>query len=110
MSLGSLTLRAPGTSMARERAESDIAIASPVSTQTKQFSELRRSIERLHREAGTKVIVVSSALPTNWKTEGFGGGKKETHLHFYGDLEFPNITDGDDAQAFITNLEIMAKD
>ena len=37
-----------------------------------------------------------------------GGG--EVHLHFYGDLSFPNVTDGSDAETFITNLEILSKD
>lgn len=34
------------------------------------------------------------------------GGNRE--LHFHGDLVFPNITDGDDAEDFITNLEKLA--
>jgi len=32
----------------------------------------------------------------------------ETHLHFHGDLSFPNINNGEDAQAFIQNLESLA--
>lgn len=32
-----------------------------------------------------------------------------TNINFYGNLEFPNITSGDDAEAFVTNLEIMAR-
>lgn len=31
----------------------------------------------------------------------------ETHNHFYGDLSFPNVKDGDDAEAFIRNLESL---
>lgn len=31
----------------------------------------------------------------------------ETHNHFYGDLTFPNVKDGDDAEAFIRNLESL---
>jgi capsular exopolysaccharide synthesis family protein len=107
MSLGSLTLRAPGTSMARERAESDIAIASPVSTQTKQFSELRRSIERLHRDAGTKVIVVSSAVS--------GDGKSVTTLNLAASLaESPGtrvlIVDADLHKASISAYLGLSRD
>jgi hypothetical protein len=29
----------------------------------------------------------------------------DTHLYFYGDLSFPNISDPDDAKKFIENLE-----
>jgi hypothetical protein len=36
-------------------------------------------------------------------------GRGETHLHFYGDLEFPNIETADDAEAFIKQLEILAE-
>lgn len=41
-------------------------------------------------------------LPTN----GRGGG--ETHLNFYGDLVFPNVTDQGDAEGFIKNLEALS--
>lgn len=46
-------------------------------------------------------------LPRDWKQ---GGGYGETHIHINGDLEFPNITDGDDAETFIENIKAMAKD
>lgn len=39
-----------------------------------------------------------------------GSSSGETHLHFYGDLSFPNITDGEHAETFITNLELLVKD
>jgi TP901 family phage tail tape measure protein len=35
------------------------------------------------------------------------GGDGETHLHFYGDLEFPNIRTGADATALVKNLKAM---
>lgn len=35
-------------------------------------------------------------------------GKGDSTYNFYGDLEFPNITDGSDAETFIKNLEILA--
>lgn len=41
---------------------------------------------------------------------GANGGSGERHFHFYGDLSFPNIKDGSDAETFITNLEILSKD
>lgn len=34
-------------------------------------------------------------------------GDGETHNHFYGDLSFPNITSGDDAEKFVRNLESL---
>lgn len=34
----------------------------------------------------------------------------ETHLHFHGDLSFPNITDPDDAMKLIENLEALAEE
>lgn len=46
-------------------------------------------------------------LPRNWKADGLGG-KKE--YNFYGDLVFPNVTDGNDAKAFLDNLSNLAKD
>jgi TP901 family phage tail tape measure protein len=39
-----------------------------------------------------------------------GGGDGEKHYHFYGDLEFPNIKSGDDAEKFIRNLETLVGD
>lgn len=51
-------------------------------------------------------------LPKDWKSnlslaKGDGGDKT---YNFYGDLEFPNVTDGSDAQAFLDNLDSLAKD
>lgn len=37
-----------------------------------------------------------------------GGGDKT--YNFYGDLSFPNVTSGNDAESFISNLEILSKD
>jgi hypothetical protein len=34
----------------------------------------------------------------------------ETHLHFHGDLSFPNIRKSGDADEFIKNLEAMANE
>lgn len=39
--------------------------------------------------------------------QGRGGG--DTVINFYGDLSFPNITDGSDAETFIRNLETVAR-
>ncbi|HEY6020693.1 MAG TPA: hypothetical protein VIY48_12605, partial [Candidatus Paceibacterota bacterium] len=36
------------------------------------------------------------------------GGGDTTTLNFYGDLEFPNITDGNDAEEFVKNLRGLA--
>jgi hypothetical protein len=55
-------------------------------------------------EAGSDEAIVP--LPANWKG-GLGG---EKNFYFYGDLEFPNITDPADADLFIQNLENMARD
>lgn len=52
-------------------------------------------------------------LPNNWRrTSNDGGGNDgggDTY-YFYGDLEFPNVTNGDDAESFLTNLSNLAKD
>jgi TP901 family phage tail tape measure protein len=45
-------------------------------------------------------------LPSNFDPENMG--KKE--FHFHGDLSFPNIRSGDDAERFIQNLEVLARD
>lgn len=56
-------------------------------------------------EAGQDEAVLP--LPSNWSArDGLG----EKHYHFYGDLSFPNIKSGEDAETFIKNLEILAKD
>jgi phage-related protein len=64
-------------------------------------------------EGGRDEAVVP--LPRSMRNSLAGGfGKNndsgEKHFHFYGDLSFPNITDGDDAETFISNLEILVKD
>ena len=50
-------------------------------------------------------------LPNNWKqnSSSIGGGGGSTY-NFYGDLEFPNVTSGDDAETFVTNLQNLVKD
>lgn len=51
-------------------------------------------------------------LPLNWRRDVRGSGTvhNETHIHITGNLEFPNITSGDDAELFVQNLEILARD
>jgi TP901 family phage tail tape measure protein len=51
-------------------------------------------------------------LPHGWRSSGLAfGSKSETkEFHFHGDLSFPNIKSGDDAESFIRNLEILSKD
>lgn len=49
-------------------------------------------------------------LPRNWRTnaqQGFGG-TGEKHVHIHGDLSFPNITKGTDAEELIDNLALLA--
>lgn len=46
----------------------------------------------------------SEAIVPLGKSDDFG--KKE--LHFHGDLSFPNITSGNDAEAFVRNLEALS--
>lgn len=93
--------------MAQARAGSDAAIAAPVSTQTKEFRELRRALERLHRDAGTKVIVVSSAVS--------GDGKSVTTLNLAASLaESPGtrvlVVDADLHKASISAYLGLARD
>lgn len=77
--LGSLTLRAPGTPVARVRVKNEVvSIASPVSPGAEQFRGLRHSIEKMQRESGTKLIAVTSA--------GAGDGKSVTTLNLAGSL------------------------
>lgn len=48
-------------------------------------------------------------LPRGFDLATLGSsGKKE--YHFYGDLSFPNVRDGSDAEAFIRNLETLVDD
>lgn len=46
-------------------------------------------------------------LPREWKDGGFGG-KREVNI--YGNLEFPNVTNGEDAEDFLNNLESVSED
>lgn len=58
-------------------------------------------------EAGRDEAVVP--LPRNMRsTDGLGLGNGSRTINFYGDLSFPNITDPDDAEDFIKNLETLA--
>jgi succinoglycan biosynthesis transport protein ExoP len=77
--LGSMPLRAAGASAVRVRVKEEVvAIASPVSPGAEQFRGLRQSIERMHKDNGTKVIAVTSA--------GAGDGKSVTTLNLAGSL------------------------
>lgn len=40
-------------------------------------------------------------------TRSVTNDNRKTELHFHGDLSFPNVRDGDDAENFIRNLEAM---
>lgn len=78
------------------------------------YSMARGGIARARRggvlaniaEGGYDEAVVP--LPHNFRASDLGGGEK--HFHFYGDLSFPNVKDGSDAETFLNNLEILAKD
>ncbi|QEM40901.1 MAG: tape measure protein [Phage AS32] len=48
-------------------------------------------------------------LPHGWQNLR-NNGSGETHIHINGDLSFPNIKNGDDAELFISNLENIARD
>jgi hypothetical protein len=49
-------------------------------------------------------------LPRNWKNSASRSNTTEaTTININGNLEFPNITDGNDADTFIKNLEILAR-
>jgi capsular exopolysaccharide synthesis family protein len=65
--------------MVRVRVRDEVvSIASPVSPGAEQFRALRQSIERMHREAATKVVAITSA--------GTGDGKSITTLNLAGSL------------------------
>jgi TP901 family phage tail tape measure protein len=50
-------------------------------------------------------------LPRNWRTDAMQNrGGESTTININGNLEFPNITDGSDAEEFVKNLVILAKD
>jgi len=50
-------------------------------------------------------------LPRGWRSGGLIGTSEESKtIHFHGDLSFPNITDPDDAQKFLDNLDNLTKD
>ncbi len=57
-------------------------------------------------EAGSDEAIIP--LPSNWKNGAFGTGSVTNN--FYGDLEFPNVTDGSDAEEFLNNLENLSRD
>ncbi len=56
-------------------------------------------------EGGKREAIVP--LPNSLRIGEDGMGKT---FNFYGDLSFPNITSGDDAEEFIRNLETLASD
>ena len=75
------------------------------------------------RMGGTKVTVGEGGqdeailpLPSNWRAGGFrpswgaGNDGAGATVIINGNLEFPNITDGNDADEFIENLKVLAKD
>lgn len=79
MSVLGSTLSVPGASAVRVRVKQEVvSIASPVSPGAEQFRGLRQSIERMHRDNGTKVIAITSA--------GAGDGKSVTTLNLAGSL------------------------
>lgn len=50
-------------------------------------------------------------LPKGWRSGLIGAsGDGEKHFHFYGDMSFPNVKSGDDAQTFLDNLENLSED
>jgi hypothetical protein len=60
-------------------------------------------------EGGKDEAVVP--LPRNWRTDAMQNrGGESTTININGNLEFPNITDGSDAEEFVKNLVILAKD
>ena len=62
-------------------------------------------------EGGNDELV--TPLPRGWRNgELFQkrAGSDEVHLHFHGDLSFPNITEGNDAEELVKNLTLLAKD
>jgi TP901 family phage tail tape measure protein len=56
-------------------------------------------------EAGVDEAVLP--LPRDWRNSGGPGGG--TTNHFHGNLVFPNVKTGEDAEDFITNLENLAE-
>lgn len=49
-------------------------------------------------------------LPRGWRGMSPNTESNKTEIHIHGDLSFPNITSPDDAERFIENLEILARD
>lgn len=69
-----------------------------------------------HGAFGQKVQMFASGGVTgrNWKFRGVGGNgvvfapvTKHSEYHFHGDLTFPNVKSGQDAETFIRNLEAI---
>lgn len=54
-------------------------------------------------EAGQDEAVIP--LPNNWRS---ASNKSGTIININGNLEFPNITDPNDAEKFIRNLEALS--
>jgi TP901 family phage tail tape measure protein len=67
-------------------------------------------------QGGTQVVIgegtrdeLVQPLPKNWKNNtDSGSGKTEIHIH--GNLEFPNITSGEDVEELIDGLNALAGD
>jgi len=57
--------------------------------------------------AATMAPTTTATLPGGGYAGSEWTGSKT--YNFYGDLEFPNITSGEDAQTFLENLEALAK-
>jgi hypothetical protein len=52
-------------------------------------------------------IMQRAIMPNKPNTVTYGGGGART-VNFNGNLEFPNITSGSDAEEFVSNLEALA--
>ena len=69
----------------------------------------RRGTSLLAGEGGQDEAVIP--LPSDWRQAGLGGSTT-TNNYDFGDatFEFPNISDPNDAQAFLDNLASVVKD
>lgn len=66
------------------------------------------SVVQLGTEAGRASVRLAGAN-ARASTTVQGSSVGSTEIHFHGDLSFPNIKSGQDAERFISNLEVLAR-
>jgi capsular exopolysaccharide synthesis family protein len=94
--MNQLLIERPDLPLERRMAEALISFSAPTSIEAEQYRTLRHSIERLRREAGVKVIGITSA--------GAGDGKTLTTLNLAGAL-----AQAEDARILVVSADLRGE-